>query len=169
MANAILFYRTPSTRGAGSGDGFDDPQTLPTAQKLEFVFPDDIMEGINENYENNIKSIPIPNQDGTRKINIQENGLLNNKITLNGVFKKDIPESTTSGIADLQAMRILKQVDTFHLFGIFGIEIDNAPEFDLDPTATEGFHIINTTIGYAGIRTTRYDFSVTLGFGGTVV
>ena len=61
-----------------------------------------------------------------------------------------------------------KQVDTFHIFGAFGLEIDNAPQFNLDPTATAGFFIKNTTIGYAGVRITRYDFSVMLGFGGTV-
>ncbi|KKM81412.1 hypothetical protein LCGC14_1330050 [marine sediment metagenome] len=160
MANAILFYRTPTTRIADVAD----PQNLPTGQKLEFTFPDDIMEGINEDYRNNIKQIPIPNQDGVRKLNIQENGLNTYTLTLNGVFKK----TAGVGIADLKVMRILKQVDTTHIFGIFGIEIDNAPEFNLDPDGTKGFHIISTTTGYAGVKTTRYDFSVTLGFGGTV-
>ena len=65
-------------------------------------------------------------------------------------------------------MRSRKQVDTFHLFGAFGIEIDNAPKLNVESTATAGLFIDATTIGYAGIRTTRYDFSVTLGFGGTI-
>jgi len=161
MANAILYTRTPTTRVADVAD----PQSLPTAQKLEFTFPDDIMEGVNETYENNIKSITSPNQDGARKINIQENGLSNSTIAINGVFKK----TAGVGIAQLQILRKQKQVDTFHIFGNIGLEIDNAPEFNLDPTATTGFHIISTTVGYAGVRTTRYEFSVTLGFGGTVV
>ncbi len=166
MANALLFYRTPTTRGAGSGDGFDDPQTLLTVQKLEFIFPADIMEGVNEQYQNNIKQIPIPNQDGSRKLNVQENGLQNYTITLNGVFEKG---NTTLGITRLKSFRIRKQVDTTHIFGIFGIEIDNAPEFNIDPSSTLGFFIQSTTVGYVGVRTTRYDFSVTLGFGGTAV
>jgi len=161
MANAILFYRTPTSDQGTTAD----PQNLPAAQILEFTFPDDIMEGVNENYKNNIRQIPIPNQDGIRKINIQENGLEIFTLTVNGVFKKD----SGVGIARLKAMRVRKQIDTTHIFGAFGIEIDNAPEFNLDPDGTKGFHIINTTVGYAGVRTTRYDFSVTLGFGGTVV
>lgn len=59
MANAILYYRTYATRTSVTAD----PQGLPTLQKLEFTFPDDIMEGINENYSNNIKQLPIPNQE----------------------------------------------------------------------------------------------------------
>lgn len=161
MANAILYTRTPTSTAVIT----PDPQNLPTAQKLIFTFPDDVMEGVNETYENNIKSISSPNQDGTRKINIQENGLRINTITINGVFKK----TAGVGIAQLQVLRKQKQVDTFHIFGNIGLEIDNAPEFNLDPTATKGFHIISTSIGYAGVRTTRYDFSVTLGFGGTFV
>jgi len=162
MANALLFYRTPaSTQGITP-----DPQNLLTAQKLEFIFPADIMEGVNEIYNNNIKQLPVPNQDGARKLNIQENGLQGYTFTINGVFEKG---GTTLGITRLKAFRIRKQVDTFHLFGAFGIEIDNAPEFSLDPNATLGLHIQSTNVGYAGQRFNRYDFSVTLGFGGTVV
>lgn len=159
MANAILFYRTPASTIAITMD----PQNLPTAQKLEFTFPDNIMEGVNEQYQNNIKQIPVPNQDGSRKINIQENGLSLFTLTVNGVFNK----ASGAGASKLKAMKILKQVDTFHLFGIFGLEIDSTPDFNLDPTAAKGFHIQSTNIGYQSVRTTRYDFSVTLGFGGT--
>ena len=161
MANAILYYRTYATRTSVTAD----PQNLPTAQKLEFTFPDDIMEGINESYTNNIKQLPIPNQDGTRKINIQENGLSANQISISGVFKK----SSAVGITRLKSMRKIKQVDTHHVFGIFGIEIDTAPQFNLDPSTSQGLHIISTTLGYAGQRNTRYDFTVKLGFGGTIV
>lgn len=160
MANAILYYRTPTTRTLDE----IDPQNLPVAQIMEFVFPDDIMEGINESYQNNIKTSPVPNQDGVRKINMQENGLSSNQITIRGVFKKN----AGVGIQRLKDMRKIKQVDTYHQYGIFGIEIDNAPEFNLDPTNEKGFHIISTSVGYAGQNLTRYDFSITLGFGGVI-
>jgi len=163
MANAILFYRDETHES--TGDGFDDPQSLPLSPyKLEFIFPDDILEGISEQYENNIKYIPVPNQDGVRKINVQENGLMRDEFTVYGVFSKNVSAS----IIRLKALRKLKQVDTIHLYGRIGLEIDNAPEFSLDPNGTRGLSIKSTTIGYAGIKTTRYDFSVVLGFGGTV-
>lgn len=163
MANALLFYRDETHES--TGDGFDDPQSLPTdPYKLEFIFPDDILEGIQETYENNIKYIPIPNQDGVRKINVQENGLMRNDFTISGVFGKD----TSAGITKLKSLRKLKQVDTIHIYGRIGLEIDNAPEFSLDPDGTAGLSIKSTSIGYAGQRTTRYDFQVVVGFGGTI-
>ncbi len=160
MANAILYFRDESSKISDIADA----QNLDPSQVLEFVFPDDILEGIQETYENNIKYIPIPNQDGTRKINIQENGLMSNGFTINGVFKKD----AGAGIAKLKLLRKRKQVDTFHVYGDVGLEIDNAPEFSLDPNDSAGLSIKSTSIGYAGQRTTRYDFSVIVGFGGTI-
>ena len=160
MANAIIYYRTPTSKISDIAD----PQNLLAAQKLEFTFPDNILEGVSEQYDNNIKQIPIPNQDGTRKINLQENGLSAFTLTVNGVFKK----SSGNGVSKLKDMRKLKQVDTHHLFGVFGLEIDSTPDFNLDPSATAGFHIKSVNIGYQSVNTTRFDFSVTFGFGGTV-
>lgn len=168
MANAILYYRTPTTRtidGGGAPPLYEDPQNLPVTQILEFVFPDDIMEGVRETYQNNIKTSPVPNQDGVRKINVQENGLTSNSIVVRGVFKKN----AGVGIQRLKDMRLVKQVDTYHQYGVFGIEIDTAPQFNIDPDDQKGLHIISTDIGYAGQAKTRYDFTITLGFGGTVI
>ncbi len=164
MANAILYRRDPTHRQVDVG--FADPQNLPSTDILEFTFPDDILEGLQETYNNNIKSIPVPNQDGVRVLNIQENGLNANKITISGVFKKDIG----AGIIKLKQLRDGNptMVDTFHLFGNIGIEVDNAPQFNIDPDENHGLYIDATTLGYAGERFTRYDFSVTLGFGGTI-
>lgn len=164
MANAIIYYRTDSPDTKTTNILYTDPQNLPSSQKLEFTFPDDIMEGINESYSNNIKTSPVPNQDGVRKTNVQENGLSANQISISGVFKKN----AGVGIQRLKAMRKIKQVDTYHQYGVFGIEIDNAPEFNLDPTNERGLHIMNTSIGYAGQNLTRYDFTITLGFGGVI-
>jgi len=80
------------------------------------------------------------------------------------VFKKN----AGVGIQRLKDMRKVKQVDTYHQYGVFGIKIDNAPQFNLDPTNERGLHIINTSVGYAGNNITRYDFTITLGFGGVI-
>ena len=165
MGNAILYYRTPTT--LASDPLYDTVAELLSAfplQCLQFTFPDDIFEGISEQYENNVRSIPIPNQDGSRTLNIQENGLNSYNFTISGVFGKN----TAVGIQRLKSFRKRLQVDTTHVYGAFGIQIDNASEFNIIPTPTKGLYIKSTNIGYAGQRTTRYDFQVTLGFGGTL-
>ena len=165
MANAILYYRTPTTPVTTLA--YDTPAKLLAtfpAQCLEFVYPDDLLEGITETYSNNIKKIPAPNQDGVRKINIQENGLDAYGFTIHGVFKK----SAGVGIARLQAFRLRKQVDTVHTYGAFGLSISNAPVFSFEATTTKGLFMDGTRIGYEGMKVTRYDFSVDIGFGGTL-
>ena len=160
MANGLLYYRTTTTRYADE----NDPTNLPSGQKLEFTFPTDLLESIQESYSNNIKRSPIPNQDGTRKVNVQENGLESYTITISGVFKK----SPEAGISTIRNMRKLLQVDAHHIYGKFGLKIDNAPQYDIDPTDVKGLHIISTSIGYRSPEVARYDFQITLGFGGTL-
>ena len=160
MANALIYYRTP----ASSAIITPDPQNLPSGQKIEFIFPDDILEGISEDYKNNIKQIPIANQDGVRKLNLQENGLLDEGFKIYGIFKKEIG----SEYSRLKSFRKIKTVDTTHLYGVFGIEIDNAPDFNVDPDSTKGLFIDSTHVGYTGQKNTRYDFSVDFGWGGTI-
>jgi hypothetical protein len=165
MANALLYYRTPST--PVSNPTYDTPAKLLAtfpAQCLEFIYPDDILEGITETYRNNIKKIPAPNQDGVRKINIQENGLDSYGFTIHGVFKKN----AGVGIVKLQAFRKIKQVDTTHTYGAFGLEISNAPAFSFEANTVRGLFMDGTRIGYDGMKVTRYDFSVDIGFGGTL-
>ena len=82
MASAILFYRTDGdisgesdTRKKASGSTYYNPADLPSAQKLDFTFPDNVLEGLKESYTNNIIDIPVPNSEGVRRVNKQENGL----------------------------------------------------------------------------------------------
>lgn len=160
MANGLLYYRTTTSKTTTTAD----PQNLPSGQKLEFTFPTDLLESIQEAYSNNIKRSPIPNQDGTRKVNVQENGLESYTITISGVFKK----SPEAGISTIRNMRKILQVDAHHIYGKFGLKIDNAPQYDIDPTDVKGLHIISTSIGYRSPEVARYDFQITLGFGGTL-
>ena len=180
MASAILFYRTDGsisgesdTRKKASGSTYYDPADLPSAQKLEFTFPDNVLEGLKENYSNNIMDIPVPNSEGVRRINKQENGLKSISVTINGMLK-----NTQTDIQKLKTIRQTPQLDPQHPFGRIGFYSPNATEFSLDPSATivssvdvpatQGYTISGVTIGYTGQSKTRYSFSATLNFGGTM-
>ena len=180
MASAILFYRTDGeisgetdTRKKASGSTYYDPEDLPPAQKLDFTFPDNVLEGLKEDYKNNIIDIPVPNSEGVRRINKQENGLKSVSITINGMLK-----NTQTDIQKLKTIRQTPQLDPQHPFGRIGFYSPNATEFSLDPSATivssvdvpatQGYTISGVTIGYTGQSKTRYSFSATLNFGGTM-
>lgn len=170
MASAILYYRDETS----TLSQYASPTALLSGkpvQCLEFDLPDNVLEAIVEEYENNIIDIPVPVEDGTRKINKQENGLLSRSITFNGLFKNRSP-TVNADIQRLETLRNIKQIDTKHPFGRIGFYSPNAERFSIDPNATNiskatyGYTIKRTRIGYIGRRPKRYDFSVTLTFGG---
>jgi hypothetical protein len=178
MPDAILYYRTTSTfKGASSSATYWNPDDLPSNQKLVFSFSDNMLEGIDFQYQNNVLDISAPNADGTRRINKQDNGLKMCSLTINGVFKIPISSNLPALDTDIYALKTMasmSQVDTYHPFGKIGFYSPNAPEFSLDPNAqssstvaTRGFTLSSLRIGYIGQKTTRYGFSVTLNFGGT--
>ncbi len=175
MPNALLYYRTPST--LSDTVGATTPELLLTNfpnQVLEFIFPENLLEGISFVYENNVISIPAPNSDGVKKISKQENGVRNISLVINGVFKNN--KVINTDIGKLKNMAQLSQVDGKHVNGIIGFFSPNAPEFSLDPNATAGalpigkatlgYTLESFRIGYVGQKTNRYDFSVNLSFGG---
>lgn len=175
MANAHLFFRTVNSSQATSGcstssalltkSGTNSDTGLAYSQQvLAFDISDYILESIGESYDNNVIDIPVPTSDGTRKINKQENGLRGRTLTIKGIFKND----TNSDIKKLERMRQRQQVDTTHKFGIIGFYSPNAERFSLDPDGNAGYTISSTTIGFQGSSKKRYDFQVTLSFGGTV-
>lgn len=141
------------------------------AQVLSFTFSDNILEGANFTYTNNITDIPAPLSNGTRRINKQENGLSGITLSINGVF--DNPKTLNSDIAKLKLISSRVQLDAKHIYGKIGFYSPNASEFSLDPNATAGtnatigYTISSFKIGYIGQQVTRYGFSVTLSFGGT--
>lgn len=156
MVDSMIYYRTSSTITTSLS-------SLPSSQKLIFTTPTNILESISESYTNNIIDIPVPISDGTRKINKQDNGLSSYGFSISGVFDKPSTDLTT-----LNLLRTTKQVTTDHPYGCIGFYSPNAPQFSIDPITTRGLTIKNTNVGYAGQKKTRYGFTISLSFGGTI-
>ncbi len=178
MVDAILYYRTLTT--LSDTVGATTPILLATnhpTQALSFVFSDNVLEGTRWDYQNNVTSIPAPNSDGIKRVNKQENGMRSSMLVINGVFRNPTPNALNADIAKLRTMASLKQIDDKHVFGVIGFFSPNAPEFSQDPDATAGalpagkatlgYTLESFRIGHVGQQLTRYDFQVTLSFGGT--
>ena len=167
MVNAVLFYRTDSTLT----DSVDTLITNNPTQCLEYDAPDNILEALNESYSNRINQQVSVNSEGNRQIFIRDDGLASRTITIGGVVRK-----LSTDIDKLKKFRIIQQTTTNLVHGIFGLRIGNAEFFEIDPqkdvtscgstTIGRGLMIKDMKIGYAGNQKVRYDFSITLSFGG---
>lgn len=160
MANAMLYYRTPSTTSII----VPNPSSLPDAQKLLFTPPEDIASGIDESHSNNIVR-KIPPKPRGRKLIQTDEGFKEKIMTLHGNF---LVESNFDP-DKLDDFIIRAQSDDFHTFGVFGIVYPNGPAFlTKDATDQQGFMIQSKTGKHIGITKEIFDFSVTISFGGTI-
>ena len=159
MTNALLFYRTPSTKQTDVAD----PNNLPAAQKLLFTPPDDLTSGIEEVWNNNIvKKVP-PKPSGRKLIQTDE-GFSGWQLTISGNYIVSSGDAATK----IHDFRKLAQADSFHVLGVFGILYPNGPAYlNIDPDDTQGLMIQDTRGKHVGITREIFDFLVTLSFGGT--
>jgi len=160
MANALLYYRTPTTKTST----ISDPNNLPAAQKLSFIAPDDHTQGIEENWVNNIAR-KIPVKPKGRKIIQRDEGISGWDITISGYWTVGIGDSDSK----LNLFRRLPQEDSFHIHGIMGLLYPNGPSYlNIDPTNIKGMMITGTKGTHKGNTHKIMDFSCGLSVGGDV-
>ena len=165
MADALLFYRTEATnKTITTPINYSNPNNLPSAQKLLFTFPEELLESVNFLHENNIKDAPVSNPAGVRKSNKQDNGLQGVTLTFKGRFK-----DASTDIDKIKEFASILQVEgQYHQFGIFGFKASNtiSTPFNYDPDQTFGFSIKRLSIGRQGNKPKNFDFEVVLTIGG---
>ena len=167
MTEALLFFRDPTHRQVDGG--FADPHDLPAANRLNFTLPNNIWEAVEEFYRNNNKKFPIVTAKGAvKKIGVSPVGMKGYGRTVRGYFK----DPATASVAKLRAMRKVQQIDSYHEFGVFGVEFSpEAAEFDIDgdPDNTFGWTLDAYTLKNRSQFSNKvYDFSIEIGFGGTL-
>lgn len=159
MANALLFFRTPAT----DKTTVPDPNNLPDDQKLLFTPPDDLVNGIEETWNNNIVRKVPPKPSGRKLIQTDE-GFSGWELTISGNYIVDAGDSATK-IHDFTKR---PQADSFHVLGVFGILYPNGPDYlNIDPDDTLGLMIQNRRGKHIGITKEIFDFSISVSFGGT--
>jgi len=163
FTNPALFFRTITTTSVIT----PDPSNLPSAQILEFPSDSDtIVELITNTYQNNVSIDPSTNPDGAKKVNLQDNGRLEDIVIITG----KILNTDTVFINKFKGFARKLQIEAaFHKFGIFGIAYPVTPSFDLDPTDAVGYFIDKLQIDTAGQKQNFVSFILTLKTGGTLV
>jgi len=150
LANATLFFAT--TNG-------DTASSVPSTDKIVFNDTTKILQPIVLPTENNIKQIPNPTNDGSRIINVTENGLKVQNYKLIGHIKLSEADHTK-----LKSFPIPQQITTDLPFGIFGIDYPNASVLSFTPTLTKGLSIGPYTLTHnATNKALEFDFTMLFG------
>ena len=163
FSNPAIYFRTiASTKAITS-----DPSNLPPSQVLEFPsVGNTIIEVVDSTYQNNVSIDPSTNPDGVKKVNLQENGRLEDIVIVSG----KIESSDVSFINKLKSFSRKLQIEPLHhKFGIFGFAYPNAASFDLDPDNTVGYFIDKLQLTVRGQAKSQVPFNFTLKSGGTLL
>lgn len=162
FTSPALFFRTDTTKQSD----IEDPSNLPAAQKLEFpTAGNTIVELVDNKYQNNVSIDPAVNPDGTKKVNLQDNGRLEDIVIVTG----KIDSTDTTFINKFKTFARKLQIESsFHRFGIFGFAYPVVTSYDLDPSDEVGYFIDTLQVTTAGQQKNVVAFILTLKTGGTL-
>ena len=163
FTSPALYFRTITTTTVIT----PDPSDLPAAQILQFGSLDEnIVELVDNVYQNNISIDPATNPDGIKKTFLQDNGRLEDIVTVTG----KLVNTETTFINKFRSFSRLLQIEpSFHKFGIFGFAYPVTDVFDQDPTDEVGYFIDKLQITTSGQNKAVVAFVLTLKTGGTLV
>lgn len=143
-----------------------DPADLPTDQILQFDSTNNIVELVDNSYQNNVSIDPAINPDGEKKVNLQDNGRLEDIVLVTG----KLLNTDSTFINNFKTFSRKLQIEsTYHKFGIFGLAYPVTDSFDLDPTDTVGYFIDKLQLTTSGQKKAIVSFILTLKTGGTLV
>jgi len=162
FTSPAIYFRTNATRVAVTSD----PSDLPVSQILQFDSDDNIVELVDNAYQNNVSIDPATNPDGSKKTFLQDNGRLEDIVIVTG----KILNTDSAFINKVKSFSRKLQIEAaFHKFGIFGLAYPVTDSFSLDPTDEIGYFIDKLQLTTTGQKKNFVSFVLTLKTGGTLL
>lgn len=162
FTSPAIYFRTVTTTVSIT----PDPSDLPAAQILQFDSENNIIELVDNAYQNNVSIDPATNPDGAKKTFLQDNGRLEDIVTVSG----KLLNTDSVFINKLKSFSRKLQIEAaFHKLGIFGLAYPVTDSFSLDPTDEVGYFIDKLQITTSGQSKSVVSFILTLKTGGTLV
>lgn len=163
FTSPALYFRTFATRASVT----PDPSNIPSAQILQFDSEGiNIVELVEDNYQNNVSIDPATNPDGSKKAFLQDNGRLEDIVIVTG----KLVNTNNTFINKFKSFSRKLQIEAeFHKFGIFGFSYPVTSSFNQDPTDEVGYFIDKLQLTTAGQKKNVIAFVLTLKTGGVLV
>jgi hypothetical protein len=163
LSNAALWQVQNSGNGTESGAG--DSNTIDFNATSKIPSAGAYISDISVSFR---RAVPENEAVATNNNELQDMGIDGLEITLQGVIGNADNDASTNSVNKLS--RFIQEGNTATGFtkGRYGLRIDNAPQWNVVPTSTYGYHIRDVKLDYMGENKDLVHFVIVLALGGDI-
>ena len=99
---------------------------------------------------------------------LQDMGIDGLDVVLTGVIGNADNDATTNPVNKISKWLQDGNATTGFTKGRFGLRLDNAPQWNVVPTSTQGFHLKDCIFKYVGERKDLVEYTLTIALGGDI-
>jgi hypothetical protein len=114
------------------------------------------------------KAVPENEAVNSDNNEIQDMGIMGFDIIIKGVTGDTDNDAATNLVNKLSLWLQEDNVATGFTKGRFGLRLDNAPQWNVVPTSTYGFHLLSANFQYIGEDSDKCAFTIKLALGGDI-
>ncbi len=167
MSNAALWQVQESGDGTESGAG--DSNTIDFNATSKIPSAGAYISDISVSFR---RAVPENEAVATNNNELQDMGIDGLEITLQGVIGNADNDASTNSVNKLS--RFIQEGNTIltgsptYTKGRYGLRLDNAPQWNVVPTSTYGYHIRDVKLDYIGENKDLVHFVIMLALGGDI-
>jgi hypothetical protein len=163
MSNSAIWQVQTSGNGTESGAG--DSNTIDFNATSKLPSAGAYISDITVNFR---RAVPENEAVATDNNELQDMGIDGLDITLEGVIGDADNDATANSVNKLS--KFIQDGNTITGFtkGRYGLRLDNAPQWNVVPTSTYGYHIRDVKLNYIGENKDLVHFVIMLALGGDI-
>ena len=164
MTNAAL-WQVQSGAGTGAEATAGDTHTIDFNATTKVPSDGPFISDISVDFR---RSVPENEAVAADNNELQDMGIDGLDITLEGIIGDADNDVTANSVNKLSKWLQDGNTVTGYTKGRFGLRLDNAPQWDVVPTTTYGYHIRDIKLQYMGENRDLVHFTIRLALGGDV-
>tara|TARA_R100001463_G_scaffold16453_3_gene42663 strand:- start:8592 stop:9095 length:504 start_codon:yes stop_codon:yes gene_type:complete len=163
LSNAAIWQVQTSGNGTESGAG--DSNTIDFNATSKVPSAGAYISDITVNFR---RAVPENEAVATDNNELQDMGIDGLDITLEGVIGNADNDATANSVNKLS--KFIQDGNTITGFtkGRYGLRLDNAPQWNVVPTSTYGYHIRDVKLNYIGENKDLVHFVILMALGGDI-
>lgn len=164
MTNTAL-WQVQSGAGSGSEATAGDTNTIDFNSSTKTPSDGPFISDVNVDFR---RAVPENEAVNTDNNELQDMGIDGLDITLEGVIGDADNDITSNAVNKLSKWLQDGNTVTGYTKGRYGLRMDNAPQWNVVPTSTFGYHVRDIKIQYIGEKRDLAKFTIRLALGGDI-